>query len=167
MTVVGQLISPIPAACVLLMAASCASAGVITPKVAKVSSENPVPGRHASHTVDGSGLNSSGEHLLNLINDVLEMSKIEAGQQELNPVSFDLFHLLDEVSNMMQVRTTAKGISLETAIEERVPQFIWADESKMRQILINLIGNSAKFTKRVALWFGLISIAMPANCYLK
>jgi signal transduction histidine kinase/CheY-like chemotaxis protein len=92
-------------------------------------------------------INSSGEHLLNLINDVLEMSKIEAGQHELNLDTFDLFRLLDDVSNMMRVRTDHKGIVLKVITASNVPQYISADEKKIRQILINLIGNSSKFTK--------------------
>lgn len=92
-------------------------------------------------------INNSGEHLLNLINDVLEMSKIEAGQHELNLTNFDLVRLMNDVASMMRVRTESRGIGLDIMTAKNVPQFITADEKKTRQILINLIGNSSKFTK--------------------
>lgn len=89
----------------------------------------------------------SGEHLLSLINDVLEMSKIEAGHTSLNISSFDLYGLLDRLQEMLQLRTTAKGLELIFEREPAVPQYINADESKLRQILINLLSNAIKFTE--------------------
>lgn len=91
-------------------------------------------------------INNSGEHLLQLINSVLEMSKIEAGQSELNLDAFDLHHLLKSVDDMMRVRTDAKQLILLFEIAPDVPQYIRADEAKIRQICINLIGNATKFT---------------------
>ncbi|MBW4448223.1 MAG: PAS domain S-box protein [Spirirestis rafaelensis WJT71-NPBG6] len=93
-----------------------------------------------------STINRSGEHLLNLINDVLEMSKIEAGRIVLNPVSFDLHQLLQTIQEMFQVRAEAKKLSLQMELAPNLPQYILADEGKLRQVLINLLGNAIKFT---------------------
>ena len=92
-------------------------------------------------------INTSGEHLLTLINDVLTMSKIEAGRIILNPVSFDLYRLLDDVEQMFRLKTNEKGLQLFCERAPEVPQFIRADEIKLRQILMNLINNAIKFTQ--------------------
>ncbi len=93
-------------------------------------------------------IHNSGEHLLQLINDILEISKIEAGRTTINPVTFDIYGLLQDLRSMFQVRVEEKGLSLDVIIEDRVPRHIISDESKIRQILINLIGNAVKFTKQ-------------------
>jgi signal transduction histidine kinase len=89
---------------------------------------------------------TSGEHLLHIINDILEMSRIEAGKLETRPTLFDLHALVHDVEMMVRVRTEAKGISLEISGMESTPRFVSADEGKLRQILINLLGNAVKFT---------------------
>ncbi|MDZ8259862.1 PAS domain S-box protein [Nostoc sp. ChiQUE01b] len=91
-------------------------------------------------------INRSGEHLLNLINDVLEMSKIEAGRIVLSPTSFDLYGLLQDMQQMFQVRAKDKKLSLSFELASDLPQHILTDESKLRQVLINLLGNAIKFT---------------------
>ncbi|BCY19202.1 hypothetical protein hrd7_30510 [Leptolinea sp. HRD-7] len=92
-------------------------------------------------------IHKSGEHLLQLINDILEISKIEAGRATINQSTFDLHGMLQDLKSMFQVRLDEKGLVFELIIEDRVPQTIVSDESKIRQILINLIGNAVKFTK--------------------
>jgi PAS domain S-box-containing protein len=90
----------------------------------------------------------SGEHLLSLINDVLDMSKIEAGRIEIKPVTFNLYRVLDDLAAMFRLRAEAKGLQFEMLVDgESVPYAI-ADEGKIRQMLINLLGNAIKFTKR-------------------
>ena len=91
-------------------------------------------------------INRSGEHLLALINDVLEISRIEAGRIRLEPVTFDLAALFADLEAMFRVRTDAKGLRFETSGSEAVPRYVLADEKKLRQILINLVGNAVKFT---------------------
>ena len=91
-------------------------------------------------------INQSGEHLLNLINDVLEMSKIEAGKTTLSKNDFDLHGLLRGIHTMFQFKASANGIELHLDIEEDLPHYIHTDESKLRQVLINLVGNAVKFT---------------------
>lgn len=92
-------------------------------------------------------INQSGEHLLNLINDVLEMSKIEAGRMSLNPTTFDLFLLLNTLKEMFQVRVKSKHLALEFRLAANLPQHVLADEGKLRQVLINLLDNAVKFTQ--------------------
>lgn len=92
-------------------------------------------------------INRSGEHLLTLINDVLELSKIEAGQIVVHPSSLDLIELLDTLQSMMQFKANAKGIELSTTYDPDIPLFIETDTIKLRQILINLLGNAIKFTQ--------------------
>ncbi|MFQ4145412.1 PAS domain S-box protein [Chlorogloeopsis sp. ULAP02] len=93
-------------------------------------------------------INRSGEHLLNLIDDVLEMSKIEAGRVVFNPESFDLFGLLQTLQQMFQIRAQAKQLFLKFEIAPDLPQYINTDEGKLRQVLINLLGNAVKFTQQ-------------------
>ncbi|MGL5082175.1 MAG: ATP-binding protein [Microcoleaceae cyanobacterium] len=92
-------------------------------------------------------INRSGEHLLDLINDVLDLSKIEAGKTTLNLHPFDLYGLLDTLEQMLKLRASSKGLNLRFQRSESVPQYIETDEKKLRQILINLLGNAIKFTE--------------------
>lgn len=89
----------------------------------------------------------SGEHLLELINDVLEMSKIEAGQSRLNETSFDLYRQLQTLDEMWKPKAMAKGLQLTIERQTEVPQYAIADERKLRQVLTNLLSNAIKFTK--------------------
>ncbi len=91
-------------------------------------------------------VNRSGEYLLRLINDVLEMSKIDAGQMILKPVDFDLHQLLKDLQALFHLDAAQKGLKLWFEYPVDLPQYIRADESKLRQILVNLIGNAIKFT---------------------
>jgi len=92
-------------------------------------------------------ISRSGQHLLTLINDVLEMSKIEAGRTTLYEDHFDLYRMLDALEDMFELRATQKGLQLTFEREPGVPQYIYTDESKLRQVLINLLGNAIKFTE--------------------
>ncbi|MEG5035878.1 ATP-binding protein [Microcoleus sp. AT3-D2] len=91
-------------------------------------------------------ISSSGEHLLTLINNVLDLSKIESGRTTLNPQKFDLYRLLNELEDMFQLKADDKHLQLVFDRSPDVPQYIEADELKLRQILINLLNNSLKFT---------------------
>lgn len=99
---------------------------------------------HQSHLET---IGRSGEHLLSLINDVLEFSKIEAGRIVLNQENFDLHRLLLDLEEMFRLPAREKGLSLDFERGTGVPQYIHADQSKLRQILINLLGNAVKFTE--------------------
>lgn len=92
-------------------------------------------------------INRSGEHLLGLINDILELSKIEAGKITLNEQNFDLHYLLKGIEEMFLLKAKDKEIQLLVEYPPELPQYICADEGKLRQILINLLSNAIKFTQ--------------------
>ncbi|WP_437832477.1 ATP-binding protein [Sorangium sp. So ce1153] len=90
----------------------------------------------------------SGEHLLGLVNDILEMAKIEAGRMTLAEADFDLHGMLSGLSEMFAVEAQKRGLTLKVEREPDVPQLVHGDEGKLRQVLINLLGNALKFTPR-------------------
>jgi PAS domain S-box-containing protein len=92
-------------------------------------------------------INRAGEHLLNLINDILEMSKIEAGRTSLKISSFDLIHLLHNLEEMLRFRASSQHLKLVFEYAPNLPQYVQTDEGKLRQVLLNLLGNAIKFTK--------------------
>ncbi|PUE66787.1 response regulator [Arcobacter lacus] len=89
----------------------------------------------------------SAEHLLNIINEILEISKIEAGKMELNPKNFNFFDLIKEIEELFAFRCSNKNLDFKIEIKN-IPKYINADEQRLKQILINLLGNSLKFTKK-------------------
>ncbi|MFE4106719.1 response regulator [Almyronema epifaneia] len=91
-------------------------------------------------------INRSGEHLLALINDVLEMSRIESGQLKLHQTDFNLHRLLQSLQEMLQLKAKSKGLQLTFNQAADLPEWIRTDEGKLRQVLINLLGNAIKFT---------------------
>ena len=98
-----------------------------------------------------SNIEKSGEHLLGMINDILDLSKIEAGKTELHPVDFELSELLQGLSAMFQVRCKQKGVQWQvdaSAIEGEENVVLHGDQGKLRQVLINLLGNAVKFTEK-------------------
>ncbi|MDO8207262.1 MAG: MASE3 domain-containing protein [Gallionella sp.] len=102
-------------------------------------------------------INRSGEYLLTLINDVLEMAKIEAGRVQLDNLPLDLGKLVRDVTDMMQVRAQEKGLQLLLDQSSEFPRYIKGDEARLRQVLINLVGNAVKFTQEggVTVRFGM------------
>ncbi|WP_051340846.1 response regulator [Azospirillum halopraeferens] len=91
---------------------------------------------------------TSGVTLLGLINSVLDLSKIEAGKLELETIPFDLHHLVEEVTDAFAPRALAKGIELASLVEPDVPAPLEGDPNRLRQILVNLVGNAVKFTDK-------------------
>jgi len=91
-------------------------------------------------------ISRSGEHLLSLINQVLDLSKIEAGRTTLNENHFDFYRLLDDLEDMFHLKADDKHLQLLFEREPSVSQYIYTDEVKVRQVLINLLNNALKFT---------------------
>jgi signal transduction histidine kinase/CheY-like chemotaxis protein len=91
-------------------------------------------------------INRSGEHLLTLINNVLEISKIEAGRAQLEEASFDLHQLIGVLQSLIQVQALEKGLSFSVELAPELPCTVTADAGKLRQVLLNLLGNAVKYT---------------------
>lgn len=108
-------------------------------------------------------INHSGEHLLSLINDVLEMAKIEAGRLQLEIAPFDLGQMVTDVAEMMNLRAQEKGLQLLLDQSSEFPRYIKGDEARLRQILVNLVGNAVKFTEQggVTIRLGVKQCALP------
>jgi PAS domain S-box-containing protein len=93
-------------------------------------------------------IHNSGKHLLNIINEILEFAKIEAGKIHIKNTTFDLFCLLDDIQAMFVSRCEIKNIEFNLIIDSGVPQYIQCDELRLKQVLINLLGNALKFTQK-------------------
>jgi PAS domain S-box-containing protein len=92
-------------------------------------------------------INRSGQHLLELINDILEVAKLEANRASLQESEFDLYGLLDSIEAMLQLSAVKKQLQLNFLIAADVPHYIAADKGKLRQVLLNLLDNAIKFTQ--------------------
>ncbi len=106
------------------------------------------PGLSERDREDLDTVRRSGEHLLGLIDDVLDTAKIEAGRVTITHTSFDLGDLVGECVVMMRLRASAKGVELLLHSDPVIPRFVRSDAGKLRQVLVNLIGNAVKFTER-------------------
>jgi two-component system cell cycle sensor histidine kinase PleC len=106
-------------------------------------------GPHANPTYkDYAGdIHQSGQHLLNLINEILDISRIEAGRYELRESPLDLARVVEDCQRLLRLRAENKGLKLIEACEPDLPQ-LWADEQALRQICLNLLSNAIKFTPR-------------------
>jgi len=90
-------------------------------------------------------IHSSGVHLLNLINEILDLSRIEAGRYELNEEAVSLVHIVADCHHLLKLRAAGRGITIYEVFEQAMPK-IWGDERAIRQIVLNLLSNSIKFT---------------------
>jgi PAS domain S-box-containing protein len=111
-------------------------------------------------------INRSGEHLLGLINDVLDMAKIEAGHITLQEHEFDLHHMLADLMELFRVSAAAKGLTLSVTLEPGVSGWVRADECKLRQVLINLVSNAVKFSVTGSIDLAVRQVESTAGCRL-
>jgi PAS domain S-box-containing protein len=105
----------------------------------------------------------SGNHLLTLINDILDLAKIEAQKVELSPTDFDFPSLLKEISELFRIRTEQKGIKFTYQALNQLPKITHGDAKRLRQVLINLLGNAIKFTEQGEVKFKVGVIAAVAT----
>ena len=97
-----------------------------------------------------STIHSSGKHLMELINDILDLSKIEAGKMEIVQERHSPYKIIDDVARILRVRAKDKGIDLQVEFGNHLPEFIETDDVRLRQVITNLIGNAIKFTSHGA-----------------
>jgi two-component system, cell cycle sensor histidine kinase PleC len=109
--------------------------------------KNEVFGPHASPAYKeySADVHDSGQHLLSLINEILDLSRIEAGKYELTEEAINIVHIAEECRHMMSLRAKTKGQTIFESIEPKLPR-LWADERAVRQIVLNLLSNAIKFT---------------------
>lgn len=93
-------------------------------------------------------MHKSGKHLLDMINDVLDISKIESGRMEMQYVDFSLHALVDDICDMFEMPCNEKGLALKIEYDRHLPPVFYGDVKKLRQVLINLMGNAVKFTEK-------------------
>jgi len=94
------------------------------------------------------GAKSSIDCLLSLVNDILDFSKIEAGKIELDPLDFDLQRMVEDVSEILAPKAESKGLELCCQFADTLPEMVFADGDRLRQVILNLLGNAVKFTER-------------------
>ncbi|HEX2726453.1 MAG TPA: HAMP domain-containing sensor histidine kinase, partial [Beijerinckiaceae bacterium] len=109
--------------------------------------KNEVFGPHASASYReyAEDIHDSGQHLLNVINEILDLSRIEAGRYELNEEAVLLAHVVDDCRHMLNLRAKAKNQTVKDAIDPTLPR-LWADERAVRQVVLNVLSNAIKFT---------------------
>ncbi len=109
--------------------------------------KNQLLGQHAvtAYGEYAGDIHDSGQHLLNLINEILDLSRIEAGRYELNEEATNVVHVAEECHHLLKIRATGRGITIHDLYEPDLPK-IWADERAVRQICLNLLSNAIKFT---------------------
>lgn len=107
-------------------------------------------------------IQESGHYLLSLINDILDLSKIEADRMTLDETSFDLLSFLKELREMFDQRATAKGLQLQLTLAPDLPQYVTADFNKLRQILMNLLSNAIKFTSQGGVSLSVTQVSVPS-----
>ena len=106
-------------------------------------------------------INISGEHLLNLINDILELSKIEAGRINLTFARFNLHQMLKGIESLFEARSSKMNLEFSITTAGNLPSGIWGDEDKVRQVIINLISNALKFTDQGQIVIRVFSLPLP------
>lgn len=102
-------------------------------------------------------IQNAGQTLLSLINDILDLSKIESGKLEIISAEYDFSSLIHDVVNMLEMKARDKGLELNLSVDERIPSRLWGDDVRIRQVLVNLMTNAVKYTER-----GSVTLAVSA-----
>ena len=103
-----------------------------------------IAAEHRAETVNT--IKRASTHLMTIINDILDLSKIEAGKMTVESIDTSLIRVLHEVTSLMRPRAIGKGLTLETKLQSPVPEKVIGDPTRLRQVLLNLVGNAIKFT---------------------
>ena len=98
-------------------------------------------------------IRSAGNTLLGLVNDILDLSKIEAGKLDIIPVDYDLTSVLNDLVNMLKPRADAKELAFETTIDKDIPKYLHGDEIRLKQIITNILTNAVKYTEKGSVKF--------------
>lgn len=93
-------------------------------------------------------IQNAGQSLLALINDILDLSKIESGKLEILPEEYDLSSLLHDIMNMISMKAKDKGLAVNLSVDENLPSRLWGDDIRIRQILVNIMNNAVKYTEK-------------------
>ncbi len=96
---------------------------------------------------DANNIHGAGRMLLALVNDILDVSKIEAGKMDIVPINYNLGSLISEIVNMIWLRAEEKGLELKIEVDPQIPAELFGDEVRIKQILVNLLNNAVKYTK--------------------
>jgi DegV family protein with EDD domain len=96
---------------------------------------------------DAGNIQGAGKMLLSLVNDILDVSKIEAGKMDIIPVNYSVSEFVSEIVNMMWLRAEQKGLELKIQIDPTIPQELFGDEVRIKQIVVNLLNNAVKYTR--------------------
>ena len=107
-------------------------------------------------------IRASGEHLLGLIVDILDLARIEAGRAEMNPSEIEVRAFVRSVADIVRIKADEKQLALRIEIDEGLPGRVWVDEQRLRQVLLNLLGNAVKFTDRGEVRLHVAAAATPS-----
>ena len=99
-------------------------------------------------------IQNAGQTLLSLINDILDISKIESGKLEILPVEYDVSSLLHDIMNVIGMKARDKGLTLNFSVDEKLPSRLWGDDVRIRQVLVNLLNNAVKYTEKGSVELG-------------
>ncbi|MDR2572618.1 MAG: response regulator [Oscillospiraceae bacterium] len=99
----------------------------------------------------------SATSLLTIINDLLDMSKIESGKMELLPTDYDFYAFLDNIHSMFTYASEEKGLKFKFDVDEDIPHYLYGDDIRLRQVIINIIGNAVKFTEKGYVWLRILN----------
>lgn len=100
-------------------------------------------------------IHSAGENLLSIINDILDLSKVESGKMEIIPVKYDLSSLVNDTVNMIRMKAEEKGLEVIVDVDETIPAWLYGDDIRIRQVLVNILNNAIKYTENGSVTFRL------------